>query len=66
MSVKNVKKYSNSTKGKVVLAAIKEEKTMAEIGSEFEIHPCNIKAWKKQFLDNIEVVFDREHSCQKL
>lgn len=64
MSTKKVKKYSNSLKSKVILAAIKEEKTMAEIGSEFEIHPCNIKAWKKQFLDNIEVVFDREHEVK--
>jgi len=57
---KKVKKYSASVKAKVVLAALKENKTIAEIGSEYNIHPCNIKGWKRQFLENAEVVFDRE------
>jgi transposase-like protein len=60
MSTKKVKKYASSLKAKVVLEAIKEEKTIAQIGSEFSINPFNVKAWKKQFFDNIEVVFDRE------
>lgn len=60
MSKKKVKKYSAAIKAKVVLAAIKEEKTIAQIGSDFEINPFNVKAWKKQFLENMEVVFDRE------
>jgi len=57
---RRVKKYTATVKAKVILATLKENKTIAEIGSEYNIHPCNVKNWKCQFLDNIEVVFDRE------
>jgi transposase len=60
MSTKKVKRYPNAVKAKVAMAAIREDKTIAQIGSEYEINPCNVKIWKKQLLDNIEVVFDRE------
>jgi hypothetical protein len=61
MSKKQVKRFTNAIKAKVALAAIKEDKTLAQIGSEYQINPFNVKAWKKQLLDNIEVVFDREN-----
>ena len=60
MSTKKLKRYPNSVKAKVAIAAIREEKTIAQIGSEYAINPCNIKLWKKQLLGNIEVAFDRE------
>ena len=65
MSKKQIKRFSNAIKAKVALEAIKEEKTLAQIGSEFEINPFNVKAWKKQLLDNIEVVFDRENQIKE-
>ena len=46
MSKKQTKRFPNALKAKVALAAIKEEKTLAQIGSEFEINPFNVKAWK--------------------
>ena len=64
MSKKQTKRFPNALKAKVALAAIKEEKTLAQIGSEFEINPFNVKAWKKQLLDNVEVVFDRENQVR--
>ena len=64
MSKKQIKRFPNALKAKVALAAIKEEKTLAQIGSEFEINPFNVKAWKKQLLDNVEVVFDRENQVR--
>lgn len=61
MSIKKqVKKYSAKEKSKIVLETLKEDKTIAEIDSENNIHPRNIQNWRKQFLENIEVVFDRE------
>jgi transposase-like protein len=60
MSKKQVKKYPASLKAKVALVAVREEKTLAQIGSDFGINPFNVKFWKKQFLENIEVVFDKE------
>lgn len=60
MSKKTVKKYSAGIKAKVVLATLREDKTIAQIGSEYGINPFNVKFWKRQFLDNIEVVFDKD------
>lgn len=57
---KQVKKYSAKEKAKIVLETLREDKTIAQIGSENNVHPRNIQNWRKQFLENIEVVFDRE------
>jgi transposase-like protein len=55
------KKYRNHTaafKAKVALAAAKEEKTTAELASEFGVHGSQVAAWKKQLLDNVTEVFE--------
>ncbi len=57
---KQVKKYSAKEKSKIVLETLKEDKTIAQIGSENNVHPKNIQNWRKQFLENVEIVFDRE------
>ncbi len=60
MTKKQVKQYPAGLKAKVVLEALKNESTLAEIGSKHQVHPSNIKGWRRQFLDNVEVVFDRD------
>lgn len=60
MTKKQVKRYGATLKAKIVLEALKNEKTLAELGSEHKIHPKNIQLWKRQFLANVEVVFDKE------
>jgi len=64
MSKKGSKKYSVAIKRAVALAAIKEEKTIGQIGSEHEVPPHNVKFWKKQLLDNLEVVFNRDYQVK--
>ncbi len=61
---KTSKKYALSLKRQVALAAVKEDKTIGQIGSEFEVPPHNVKFWKKQLLDNIELVFDRDRQVK--
>ena len=51
------KNHSVQTKVKVVLEAIKGEKTIAEITSKYGIHPTQINTWKKQALDSIPEAF---------
>ena len=50
--------HSPVFKAKVALAALREDKTMAELCKEFELHPTQINEWKRQLLDRAADVFD--------
>jgi len=40
------RKYAPSFKAKVVLEAIREQKTSAELADRYQIHPVQIRSWK--------------------
>ena len=44
--------HSPEFKAKVALAAIKGERTIAELSKQFGVHPNQIGTWKKQLLSN--------------
>ena len=49
-----------STKRKIYsLEVLEGEKTINEIASKYEIIPNNLKNWKKQFLENMSLAFDK-------
>ena len=54
---KTRKRYGSEFKSKVALEAIKEQKTLAELSGEFQIHPNQISQWKKQLLENANIIF---------
>ena len=53
------KVYSADFKAKLVLEVLEGELTLNEIASKYEILPVNLKNWKKQFLENMSLDFDK-------
>ena len=49
--------HSPAFKAKVALAALPEDKTMADLCKEFEPHPTQINEWERQLLDRAADVF---------
>ena len=45
-------------KAKVALEAVKNERTIAEIASAYEVHANLVTKWKKQLLANLPEVFE--------
>ena len=60
MSKRQIKRYDTGFKVKVVLEALKEEVTINELAAKFKVIPANIGNWKREFLANAELVFDKE------
>jgi transposase-like protein len=51
------KQHSATFKAQVALAALKGDRTVNQLASQFEVHPTLIHSWKKQLLAGAEEVF---------
>jgi transposase-like protein len=58
------KQYSSQTKFKVALEAIQGQKTINEIASEHNIHPNQVRNWKKQLIAEGPTVFGQNLTRQ--
>ena len=56
------KQYSAAFKAKVVQELVKEEKTLAQIASEYEVHPTQLKQWRAVALEGLASLFEKQDS----
>ena len=59
------KNHSAAFKARVAMAAAKGDKTIAELASEFVVHPTQIAQWKKQLLESTTEIFSRGRQREK-
>lgn len=66
--------HSSSFKAKVAVAALKGDKTLAELAEQFDVHPNQITEWKRQLVSSADQVFggsgkhalESEHKIKEL
>jgi putative transposase len=54
--------YPPAFKTKVVLEVLREERTVNEIASSYELSPVMISRWKAEFLEQASTVFEKKTS----
>jgi len=59
------KTYEAAFKAKVALEAVKGEKTITQIASEFKVHPNQIRLWRKHLLEMLPELFSNRRPQQE-
>jgi transposase len=56
--MKEMRRSHDATfKAKVALEALKEQKTLAQLSSEYQVHASQIRQWRKQLLEELPQMF---------
>lgn len=59
------RKFDAKFKAKVALEAIKGEKTLSQLSSDYEVHPNQISKWKKELLRGVSEIFNKNNVKQE-
>ena len=58
MTKKQIRNFSAEAKTKIVLEILKEEQTIAQLSTKYEVTGKTLQNWKRQFLDNASLAFE--------
>ena len=56
------KQYDGRFKAQVAIEALKNQQTVAQIASEYGVHPNQVSQWKKQVLEQLPQLFTNKRS----
>lgn len=59
------RKFTSAFKTKVVLEALKERKSLADLAQQYELQPTQISSWKREFLEGASGVFEKGKRSKK-
>ncbi|MFA7683750.1 MAG: transposase [Syntrophales bacterium] len=60
------RRHDAAFKARVALEALRGEKTIAQIASEYGVHPNQIRQWRQKLLEELPQLFsDRRKSAEK-
>jgi transposase len=65
MARRQRRNHSSAFKAKVAMAALKGDKTVAELAAQFEVHANQITDWKRQLHENAATVFGERREKEK-
>ena len=58
------KRHTAAFKAQIVQEVLKEEKTITQIASEYEVHPNQISQWKAIALKGLPTLFEKYNAAQ--
>ena len=58
MTKRTRRNHSPSFKAKVAMAAVRGDKTLAELSQQYDVHPNQIQDWKKRLVSGAEQLFE--------
>lgn len=54
------KSYTSKFKARVALEAVKGERSLSVLASEYEVHPNQIRQWRKALMSGVPEVFSEK------
>jgi putative transposase len=60
------RRFSTKQKAQIVLEILKEERTIAQIASEYSVHPNQLHRWKRQVVDHLDELFQKDHKQERV
>lgn len=52
-------------KKKVALEALRDDKTLGQLASQYGVHPMQVSKWKKELIDGADAIFEDKRSRKK-